>query len=672
MQFDQGADGGLRPLPSPSIDTGMGLERMAAALQGRRSNFETDLFLPLLERVADASEREYPAGDESDVAVRVIADHLRAVTFLLGDGIMPSNDGRGYVLRRLIRRAFRRGNLLGLDKPFLFRLTGTVVDVMKDAYPELLGTAAFISKICLSEEERFAATLSSGMRMFGELAGRAKGEGRAALTGAEVFRLYDTLGFPPDLTMELAREEGLGVDEPDFREELDRQRRRARETWKGGPGTGERKAYEPFLGTATLFMGHDLTRLEGARVTGLIRQGERTPALEEGQSGEVILDRTPFYAEAGGQAGDTGVLKNARFSARVEASYFPVPDIVAHKVAVLSGRAAEGDEVEAAVDEERRLALRRNHTATHLLHAALRQVLGEHVRQAGSLVLPERLRFDYTHFAPLSTEETRKVERLVNEVIREDVPVETKIMTLEEGIRSGAMAIFEEKYGDRVRLVSVADFSRELCGGVHSSSTGRLGLFKIIGQESVAAGMRRIEAVTGDEALAEIQSADALIEEVQAVVSAPRRDLAEQVRRLKDEARAREKEVRLLRRKLAAGEFGTAGETVRSIKGVKLLTRRTEGLNAGEVRDLADSLKQRLGSGVVLIGQVEGEKVLLVSAVSKDLTSRIRADRLVKELAGRVGGGGGGRADFAQAGGHEPGRLDELLERSSEVLEQWL
>jgi alanyl-tRNA synthetase len=294
------------------------------------------------------------------------------------------------------------------------------------------------------------------------------------------------------------------------------------------------------------------------------------------------------------------------------------------------------------------------------------------VRQAGSLVLPERLRFDYTHFAPLSTEETRKVERLVNEVIREDVPVETKIMTLEEGIRSGAMAIFEEKYGDRVRLVSVADFSRELCGGVHSSSTGRLGLFKIIGQESVAAGMRRIEAVTGDEALAEIQSADALIEEVQAVVSAPRRDLAEQVRRLKDEARAREKEVRLLRRKLAAGEFGTAGETVRSIKGVKLLTRRTEGLNAGEVRDLADSLKQRLGSGVVLIGQVEGEKVLLVSAVSKDLTSRIRADRLVKELAGRVGGGGGGRADFAQAGGHEPGRLDELLERSSEVLEQWL
>jgi len=672
MQFEQDAEGRLRPLPSPSIDTGMGLERTAAALQGRRSNFETDLFLPLLERIAEAAGREYPAGDEGDVAARVIADHLRAVTFLISDGIMPANDGRGYVLRRLVRRAFRQGNLLGLDRPFLYKLTGAVGDVMKDAYPELLGTAAFVSKICLSEEERFAATLASGLRIFRDLAGRAKKERRTMLTGPEIFKLYDTLGFPLDLSQELAREERLTLDEPGFHRELERQKKRARQTWKGDADAKDRKAYEPFLGKGSRFEGYERPRLDGARILGLLVKGERVTALGEGQSGEVILDRTPFYAEAGGQASDTGILKNPRFAARVEAAYVPIPEVVSHKVTALSGKAAEGDEVEAAVDEDRRLALRRNHTATHLLHAALRQVLGEHVKQSGSLVLPGRLRFDFTHYAALSPEEIRKVESLVNEKIREDLAVETRTVTLEEGLRSGAMAIFEEKYGDRVRMVAISDFSRELCGGIHSSSTGRLGMFKIVKEESVAAGMRRIEAVTGEEALSEIQADEILLEEIQSALDAPRRDLAAQARRLRDEVRDKEKEIRLLRQKLVRGEGSPAEEKTRSVKGVRLLTRKTEGLNPGEIRGLADELKKKLGSGVVVIGQTDGDKVLIVAAVSKDLTDKIRADLLVKALAAEVGGGGGGRADFAQAGGHQPHRLDELLEKSAVILKKWL
>ncbi len=672
MQFEQDAAGRLRPLPSPSIDTGMGLERMAAVLQGRRSNFETDLFLPLLERISEVTGREYPAGDEGDVAARIIADHLRAIAFLVSDGIMPANDGRGYVLRRIIRRAFRQGNLLGLDAPFLFKLTGAVGDVMKDAYPELLGTAAFVSKICLSEEERFAATLASGLKAFSDLAGRAKKEGRKTLTGAEIFKLYDTLGFPPDLSQELAREQGLKLDESGFQEELERQRTRARETWKGEAGMKDKKVYEPFLSAGIRFEGYECQRVEGAKVVGLLEKGKRVTSLGAGQKGEIFLDRTPFYAEAGGQAGDTGVMKNARFSARVESSYFPVPEVIAHRVTVLSGRAGEGDEVEATVDEDHRQALRRNHTATHLLHAALRQVLGEHVKQAGSLVLPGRLRFDFTHFAALSPEETRKIERLVNEKIREDLPVETRVLTLEEGLRSGAMAIFEEKYGDHVRMVSVSDFSRELCGGIHSSSTGRLGMFKVVDEESVAAGMRRIEAVTGEEALAETQAAEALLEELQSLLKASRKDLSSKVQRLRDEVRDKEKENRLLRRKLAQQAGSSPEETIRSVKGIPLLTRRTEGLDAGELRNLADSLKQKLGSGVVIIGQTEGDKVLIVIAVSKDLTPRLRADILVKELAAGVGGGGGGRADFAQAGGHNHHKLDEVLEKSAGIMEKLL
>jgi alanyl-tRNA synthetase len=672
MQFFQDQQGGLQPLPSPSIDTGLGLERTAAALQGRRSNFDTDLFRPILDMIGQACGREYPSGDEGDVSMRIIADHLRAVTFLISDGIMPANDGRGYVLRRLIRRAFRQGNLLGLDKPFLFRMTGQVSDLMKDAYPELLDAAALVSKICLSEEERFAASLSTGLRVFNEFAGEARRTGRSALSGAEVFKLYDTYGFPLDLSQELGREQGLSLDESGFREELEKQRERARESWRGDAGKKERKAYEPFRSEGIRFVGYETVHLEGARVVGLLQEGKRVEALSEGGEGEVILDRTPFYAEAGGQTGDTGTMKNPRFSAVVKAAYYPLAGVSVHRVEVLSGRVGLGDEVEATVDSERRAAISRNHTATHILHAALRQVLGEHVKQSGSLVLPERLRFDFTHYAALSREEIFKVETLANDLIREDLPVETRIVTLEEGLRSGAMAIFEEKYGERVRLVSINGFSRELCGGVHVTSTGRIGLFKILSEASVAAGLRRIEAVTGGPALSALQEAEALLSGLQAALNSSRQDLLAQIEKLQEDLRQKERENRALRKKIARGAGADSEDHILTIKGVKLLTRKVEGLSPTEVRELADSLKHKLGTGVVVLGQAGADKIFLVAAVSKDLTGRISADRLIKDLAALVGGGGGGRPDFAQAGGHQPEKLDEVLEQSAGLMEKLL
>ena len=480
MEFEQGADGVLRPLPRPSIDTGMGLERITAVVQGKRSNYETDLFVPLIESAAEMAKREYPAGDEGDVAIRVIADHVRATTFLIGDGISPANEGRGYVLRRIIRRAYRQGNLLGLDRPFLFELVGRVVDIMKDAYPELLGSAEYISKVCLAEEERFAHTLSSGLRFFDQAVDETRAAGASVISGDKAFKLYDTFGFPLDLSQELARERSLAVDEAGFAKEIEEQKQRARLSWKGEAKRREKQVYEAFRGLKVKACVHEMTEMPEVRVIGLLKDGRRVESLRAGDAGEVILEETPFYAEAGGQVGDTGTLQGAGAAAVVENVFFATPEIIAHAVKVLSGELKEGDRVDARPDLIRRQAISNNHTATHLLHAALRQVLGDHVKQAGSLVSPERLRFDFTHFAALSPEEIRRVEEIVNDRIRADIALETRVTSLEEGMREGAMAIFEEKYGETVRMVTVGDFSRELCGGVHLASTGRIGLFKIV------------------------------------------------------------------------------------------------------------------------------------------------------------------------------------------------
>jgi alanyl-tRNA synthetase len=634
---------------------------MAAVLQGKTSNWDTDLFTPIIGEIAGLAGREYPAGDESDVALRIIADHARAAAFLISDGIMPANEGRGYVLRRLIRRAFRNGNKIGLEKPFVHALMGTVAEVMKGAYPELLTALPLIARVCRSEEERFAQTLASGLRVFQTYAAEARTAGDTRVSGPAAFKLYDTYGFPLDLTIELAADEKLGVDEPGFAAELGAQKTRARLAWKGDAQIKERQAYDSLKGIASSFAGYESCLLPEATVLALFKDGVRTSVLAAGESGEVILDRTPFYAEAGGQVGDSGRLKNSRFSAVVESAYYPVPEVRSHRLRVVAGRLAEGDAVEAAIDLDKRKAVRANHTATHLLHAALRQVLGEHVKQAGSLVSPVRLRFDFTHFQGLSSEEIARVEALVNEKIRDDEPVEIREMSLEEGLRSGAMAIFEEKYGERVRMVVVGEFSRELCGGAHAGSTGQIGLFKIIAETSVAAGMRRIEALTGDEALRHLQEVDRLASEAARLVNVPRKDLPAQLEKMLDQMREKDHEIKALRQKMLAGSAEPPAEEIRQVGGLKVLVRRMEGLSPEEARTMTDQFKQKLGSGIVLLGGVREDKAFLVAAVTRDLTGRVSAAGLIKALAPIIGGGGGGRPDFAQAGGPLTGELDKAL-----------
>ena len=670
MQFFQDEKGTMHPLPSPSIDTGMGLERTAAALQKKRSNFDTDLFRPLITRVCDLSQREYPADEHGDVSVRIIADHVRAVTFLISDGIMPSNEGRGYVLRRLIRRAFRQGNLLGIEKPFLHQLVSGVADIMKDAYPELLSSVHYIARVCLSEEERFAATLSSGIRYFEQFVGEAKKAGRSFLSGPDIFKLYDTFGFPLDLSMELAQEQGFGIDEPAFVAELERQKDKARSSWKGDAQLKDRRAYEGMKKFRVGGCSHETDRIDEAEVLAIVKDGHVVNALRAGESGQVVLDQTPFYAEAGGQVGDSGQLKTPHFSGLVHGAFYPLPDLIAQEVEALSGELHVGDKVEAAVDGARRAAIRNNHSATHLLHASLRQVLGGHVRQSGSLVTAERLRFDFTHFSPLSRPEIQEIEELVNRKIRENLPVETRLTTLEDGVKEGAMAIFEEKYGEKVRLVAVGDFSKELCGGVHARATGEIGFFKIVSEASIAAGLRRIEALTGEGALRYAREADELLAEIQGTLSSPRKDILAHLEKWRSELEERETEIKALRQKLAQVRTEGGEERVRKVKGISVLAQRLDGLTIEELRDTADSIKQRLGSGVVILGAEAGGKGLLVVSVTKDLAVRIRADLLIREIAPLIGGGGGGRPDFAQAGGKKSEFLDQALERSFSAVDK--
>jgi alanyl-tRNA synthetase len=672
MQFDQGDKGKLNPLPSPSIDTGMGLERVAAVLQGKTNNYDTDLFLPLIETVCDFAGREYPSGDKGDTAARVIADHVRAVAFLIGDGIMPSNDGRGYVLRRLIRRAYRYGNSEGLDEPFLFKLVSGVTDIMKDAYPELLSSVEYISKVCLSEENRFALTLSSGIKTFDQYIDELRDTGQSVLSGKKLFKLYDTFGFPVDLSEELALEKDISVDRNGFLQELEEQRHRARLSWKGDAEDKDKKAYETIKEMSVEFMGYDSVKNDESLVLAILKEGKLIEELKEGESAEVVLDRTPFYAEAGGQVGDTGTLKNPHFSALVKTTYYPIPDIITHKIQMLSGLLRVGDVLEAVVDPVPRSNIRKNHTATHLLHASLKQILGDHVKQAGSLVSSDRLRFDFTHFAALSDSEIRQIEYRVNEKIRDSIDVATAIVSLEEGIQSGATAIFEEKYGEKVRMVSIADFSRELCGGIHVANTGEIGLFKIVSESSVAAGMRRIEALTGEEALKDYQESVELLSDIQKSVNSPRKDILQVLDRMKESLKEKEKEARAIRHKLAKTRYQEKEDLIEDVKGIRVKVQKVEELSTTELRELADSLKQKIGSGVVILGGRAGGKAFLVSAVTKDLIDRISAVDIIKKIAPLVGGGGGGRPDFAQAGGPEVDKLEHALKRATKILEELL
>lgn len=672
MQFYQDEQGRQTPLPSPSIDTGMGLERLAAVLQNKSSNYSTDLFLPLIDSICEMTGKEYPGEDEDDVSIRIIADHIRAVSFLIGDGIMPANEGRGYVLRRLIRRAYRRGSFLGLDDPFLYKIVGVVADVMKDAYPEMLDSAEYISKMCLSEEKRFSKTLSSGLRTFNAFVEEARSGQQKGLSGKQVFKLYDTFGFPLDLSKELAAEIDMAVDENGFERELEDQRKRARQSWQGGGGQKDMHLYLDFSENPTEFLGYDTFMISDAEVVGLIRNGEKVDRLEKGEEGEILLARTPFYAESGGQVGDSGIMKSTHFSAMVKSTYSPIPDIISHRIKVLSGHVASGDLVEAEINRERRKNIARNHTATHLLHAALRSVLGDHVRQAGSLVAPDRIRFDFTHFDSLSVQEIEQIESIINEKIRDNVPLNTAVVSLDEGIKMGAMSIFEEKYGETVRMVTVPGFSRELCGGSHVHSTGEIGLFEIISESSIAAGMRRIEALTGGASLKQLQSDRELLSEVQRALNANKSDIIDHISRLKSHLKEAEKEGKSLRQKLAGQRYDRPAEKVRRLSGVSVIAQKVEVISNTDLRDLADSIKQKIGSAVVVLGAALDEKAFLAVSVSKELTDRVHADDLIRAIAPVVGGGGGGRPDFAQAGGSKPDKLDEALEKSLMILEKIL
>jgi alanyl-tRNA synthetase len=669
MQFNRDPEGRLHPLAKPSIDTGMGLERIAAILQGVKSNFETDLFRPIIrenERIAAVS---YGSNPQSDVAMRVIADHSRAATFLINDGVLPSNEGRGYVLRRIMRRAMRYGKMLGIEGPFLHRTSSKVIELMKEAYPELRETGDFVSKVIQSEEERFSDTLDTGLKILREELGRLKGQGGKVLSGEVAFQLYDTFGFPLDLTNDVLQEEGMSFDEEGFKAQMELQRQKSKQAWQGIGEGKAREVYRRLLneGIRAEFAGYEETESE-SRILKLVRGDEVVSLAREGETVEVLTGRTPFYGEAGGQVGDQGVIFQEGFSIEVEETVRPAEGLIIHKGRVKRGTVREGADVTLKVDAERRKAIARNHTATHLLQAMLREVLGDHVHQAGSLVAPDRLRFDFTHFAPVERAQLERVEALVNQKIWENLDLETKMMPLEEALRSGAMALFGEKYGEWVRMVKVADFSRELCGGTHTPRTGDLGLFKIVNETGVAAGVRRIEALTGAGAYQFVKEEERELMEIASALKATPGELAQKVERLLQRQRELEREALSLHDRLSNQEILGLLSSVREVKGVKVLTAKVDGKDPKRLREFVDQLKEKIGSGVILLGGHSQQKVSLIMGVTDDLTNRFHAGDLIKRIAVHIGGTGGGRADFAQAGGTDPKKLDEALKAIDDLI----
>jgi alanyl-tRNA synthetase len=648
MQYDRSADGVLVALPKPSVDTGMGLERVAAVMQGVHSNYDIDLFKALISEAAEITGTR----DLDSPSLRVIADHIRACTFLIIDGVVPSNEGRGYVLRRIIRRAIRHGYKLGQTQPFFYKLVPTLVREMGDYYTELVQGGARAAEVLAQEESRFAETLTTGMALLDAETAKLTS---AVIPGETVFRLYDTYGFPVDLTADVARERGYTIDQQGFDAAMAAQRDRGRSASKFGVALKDSVK----LSGKTDFAGYD--RLAGTgRITALIFDGAVVDSLGVGQEGQVVLDETPFYAEGGGQMGDSGTLSGAggRFTVRdtqkIGASF-------AHIGVIESGTLRLGDVLEARVDGERRTAIALNHSATHLLHAALRAVLGKHVQQKGSLVAPDRLRFDFSHTQAVAAGDLRKIEEMVNRAIRRNDPAQTRVMALDDAVAAGAMSLFGEKYESDVRVLSFGDFSMELCGGTHVERTGDIGLFKIISETGVAAGVRRIEAVTGQAAYEWVVRLDQVMRDIAGIVRGSREDVDEKVRELVDRSKRLEKEVQQLKSKLATGQGGDVSAQAKAVGGVKVLAVQVEGADAKALRDSVDQLKQKLGSSVVVLATVQDGKVVLVAGVSADLVTQLKAGDIAGAVAAQVGGRGGGRADFAQAGGTQPENLGAAL-----------
>lgn len=703
MQFDRNVSGNLTPLPKPSIDTGAGLERLAAVLQGKISNYDTDLFIPLIKRAAELTGDTTPsvgrgtharpaeqgsavsAGSKSAASLRVIADHSRASTFLISDGVLPSNEGRGYVLRKIIRRAITHGRLLGQTKPFLYQMVFAVCDLMQDAYPELKETADRVSKAILAEETRFAHTLDLGLKKLEEDlqpladAVRQNPSTRAMYSGEKAFKLYDTFGMPLDFMQDAARDQGIAFDQAGFDKALEDQRDRARASWKGAAKQTANPAYQKL--PSSVFEGYRLTRSNDSQVLALLKAGQGTQEVKPGDEGEVILYHTPFYAESGGQVGDRGWLYSDDHNtivADVTGCYYPVQGVRAHRV-IARQPIRIGDKVDAVVNTEIRQATMRNHTATHLLHAGLREVLGKHVKQAGSLVDPGHLRFDFSHFTAVEDEELQDIEDLINKEVLsnqkvqviDNVPIDVAVNEYK------AMALFGEKYGDKVRVIKIGDFSTELCGGTHTAATGEIGLIKVLKEGSVSSGVRRVEAVTGEGSLQHFRK-DHQLENVVASLAA-HSDATNPAEALKQELEKREAEIKRLQRELdevrmksASSSVASANDNIKDVRGIKVLAHRVDNLERPQMRTLADQLRDKLGSGVVVLGSTSKGNVSLIVSVTKDLTSRIQAGKVIAKVAEKVGGRGGGRPDMAEAGGKNPEALDSALAEVYTVVDSLL
>ena len=659
MQYDRDAAGTLTPLPRPSIDTGMGLERTAAVLQGVLSNYDTDLIRPIITNAAEIFGVSTGTDARIDTALRIAADHARSTAFLIHDGVVPANDGRGYVLRKIMRRAMRNVRMIGVEEPFLYKMTGFVAELMQTAYPEMLESIQRVARVVKDEEHRYATTFLEAEKQFQDLTKSVSGH---TIPGAISFKLYDTYGLALDEQEDMARERGLAIDRVGFDAEMQQQRERARASWKGAEKGAVVPAYQQLLEQGrTKFLGY--TDLEAtARVIGLLVDRELVSEIPSGAKAELVFDQTPFYAETGGQVGDKGALYNDAGEKVAEVTtVFPgVPGLSVHRI-VASAPIRTGDLLRAEVAAPLRDATRRNHTATHLLHAALRQVLGTHVKQAGSVVEPGRLRFDFTHYAGMDAAEIQEVERLMNDEILKNIGVETNVMALDQAIQTGAMALFGEKYGEEVRVVTVPGFSRELCGGTHVGRTGDIGLCKIVYEGSISAGVRRIEAITGDTALRQYQESTGALKRISELVKASEPELIEHVEKMLANERALERQLHQLKTKLAQAAAGGLEAQARQVNGARVLAARTDGMDRQQMRELADSLRNRWKSAVVVLASAEEGAVSVVAAVTKDLTGKVHAGKLVGAVAQAVGGKGGGRPDMAEGGGKDPSALDGAL-----------
>jgi alanyl-tRNA synthetase len=661
MQFDRDGAGRLTPLPRPSIDTGLGLERVAAIMQGKLSNYECDLLAPIVDEAGRLFGAAACAKERAEVVRRIAADHARATAFLIHDGVVPSNEGRGYVLRKIMRRAMRNARMIGVEEPFLYKLTGFVADWMKGPYPELLESVQRVARIVKEEEHRYATTFQVAEKVFHDEAKSATG---GVLPGAAAFKLYDTYGMALDEQQDMARDLGLTIDAAGFDEAMSQQKARARASWKGAEKSQVAPVYQELLGHGrTQFLGYDTLGYGPCQIVAILVDKERQREAAAGVECEIVLDRTPFYAESGGQVGDTGILVNPEDGsplAYVVDTYAALPGLTVHKARAM-GTVRVDALVQARVNEIGRRATMRNHTATHLLHAALRSVLGTHVKQAGSVVEPARLRFDFSHYAALDPEELAEIERMANNQILLDSPVSTDLMDLDKALETGAMALFGEKYGEKVRVVSVPGFSRELCGGTHVSRTGEIGLVKIVYEGSISAGVRRIEAVTGIGALTRFQETSSLVHKVSATLRTSEAELLEQIEKLTAQQRALERQIEQLKEKAAHAAAADLESQAREIKGVKVLSARVDGMDRGQMRNLADALRNKWKTAVVVLAAADNGSIAIVAGVTKDITSKVHAGKLAGAVAQAVGGKGGGRPDLAEAGGKDASALPAAL-----------